>query len=102
MKIEPHRASRNLREIILFIGIQGGTYPRWYVGLTSDWENSLFTEHNVPQEDYRYIIRQCHSNVAARSVKEALLQLGCDCEIDGDDEKAVYVYAYIKRPMTNP
>jgi len=72
---------------------QGGTYRGWYVGITSDWEERLFTGHQVPRKDCWFIARLCHSNADARSVEEALLKLGCDGRGGGGDQTAVYVYA---------
>lgn len=81
---------------------QGSAYSTWYCGITSDWESRLFDQHKIPQEDYWFIVRQCHNDDDARNVEEALLKLGCDGAPGGGDQNTVYVYAYLKGNLTSP
>ena len=88
-------------EIVAFMKEQDRAYSDWYCGIASDPKDRLFREHNVSKDD-GWIYRQCTSDVTARAVEEALLELGCDGGRGGGDETTVYVYAYIKKVGTNP
>ena len=100
--MEPKGTQQVYDEIIAHIHKQGGAYSRWYCGIASDWNDRLFNDHQVPQKDYWYIVRQCYNDNDARSVEKALLDLGCDGGSGGGDYTTVYVYAYFKGTMTNP
>ncbi len=90
-------------EILAHIQAEGGESSSWYCGITSDWGDRLFNEHNVPRDDnHPYIASQCHNNDSARIVETNLLKLGCDGGKGGGDSKTVYVYAYLKGTKTNP
>ena len=89
-------------KIIAHINKQGGQPSSWYSGITSDWKQRLFDEHNVPRKEHWYITQQCHTDDAARAVESALLQFGCDGGAGGGDSTSVYVYAYLKGTMTTP
>ena len=88
--------------IVANINKQGGPYPEWYCGITSDLESRLFGDHKVPRDDYWRSFRKCHNDTDARAVETALVKLGCDGGSGGGDETSVYVYAYLKGTMTNP
>lgn len=89
-------------EMVAHIKKQAGPYSTWYAGITSDINQRLFTEHNVPKKDHWYCWRETVSSAAARSVEKALLELGCDGGTGGGDNSAVFVYAYLKTSVTNP
>lgn len=91
------------QEILAHIKSQGGRESSWYVGIASNWQARLFTDHNVPKQDVWYIARQCPDDASARSVEDALIQLGYDGGLGGGDKTTVFVYAYLKIPrVTNP
>lgn len=73
------------------------TFPfaDWYVGITNDPEERLFTGHNLDRED-KYIVRQCSSDDIAREIEQYFLNLGCDGGPGGGNETSVFVYAYKK------
>jgi hypothetical protein len=100
--MKPQDAKQVLNVIKAHIDEQGGPYRNWYCGITSDWEDRLFTEHNVPRKDYWRIARQCYKHEDARTVEKDLCELGCDGGPGGGDETTVYVYAYLKGTMTHP
>lgn len=77
-------------------------WPDWYVGVTSNWKERLFKQHNVPGKGDEAIFLECGSENDARAAERSLLALGCDGDEGGGDESSVYVYAYRKRPGTNP
>jgi len=89
-------------EILAHINKQSGSYPDWYCGIASNWVSRLLEDHKVPKEGHPYIARQCYTSDDARTVKNALLELGCDGAPRGGDKTSVYVYAYLKGTMTNP
>ena len=89
-------------DIIAHIKEQGGKYSDWYCGITSDIEDRLIDDHQVPKKGHWYIYRECVNVEAARSVERALIQRGCDGGTGGGDESSIYVYAYLKTSTTNP
>lgn len=89
-------------DILSHIREQGGAFPSWYCGVTSDIEDRLFGAHNVPKENHWFAFRQCISSDAARDVETAFLEHGCDGGEGGGDNSAVYVYAYLKTSITEP
>ena len=84
------------------ISKNGGGYPNWYCGITSNIEGRLFGYHQVPRQNYWRIFCDCISAEAARNVEGGLLGLGCDGGTGGGDEQSIYVYAYLKSAITNP
>lgn len=87
-------------EIQTFIRQRGKPYHAWYVGITDDPQRRLL-EHSVdPDGIYKWA--RCTSSEIARSVEEALLNLGCDGGPGGGDDLSDYVYAYLKTDSTNP
>jgi hypothetical protein len=80
-------------EILAHMKKQGGPYRSWYIGITSDVEKRLFIEHKVNKDGDWWIFRACQDNSKARSVEEALLQLGCDGGPGGGDRTSTHLYA---------
>ena len=89
-------------EILTHIQKQGGSFSKWYCGITENIQNRLFGDHNVPEEDHWYAYRQCTTSNAARDVEKAFLDHGYDGGTGGGDDDAVYVYVYLKTPITEP
>lgn len=87
--------------IIAHIREEGSAASTWYAGIASDWESRL-EDHNVATSEGWYIVRGCQSDAAARAVEKALIEYGCDGGSGGGDESAVWVYAYLKTPSTQP
>lgn len=86
-------------EIATHIASQSRVYSDWYCGITSDINERLFGNHNVTNG---YAFRECINHIAARAAEQALLNLGCDGGTGGGDENSVFVYAYLKTPVTRP
>ena len=91
-------------EIVAFIKSKGGAYSEWYCGIASNWEERLFSDHQIPSKAYKWWIVSdpCSNDTAARNAEKALQELGCDGEPGGGDETTIYVYAYLKGDMTKP
>ena len=87
-------------EIKAHIRTQGGTCGDWYVGVTSDIEQGLFDDHNVPSQNEWYICRQAFTPADAKGIQADLLGLGCDGGMKRRDDAAVFVFAYLKTPVT--
>ena len=81
-----------------FIREQGGSLSKWYVGITEEPKTRLQT-HKV--EDAWIYIR-ASSHIVAREIEEYFIRLGTDGGPGGGDEDAEYVYAYKKKPYTEP
>ena len=95
-------AQEAYNEIFAHIQKQGGSFSKWYCGITENIQNRLFGDHKVPKKDHWYVYRQCVNNNAARSVEKTLLDKGCDGGTGGGDDDADYVYAYLKTSLTEP
>jgi hypothetical protein len=80
----------------------GGTYPGWYVGVTADPKDRLFSQHNVQQKEDAWIFHQALSSDAARRVEQHFLDRGMDGGPGGGDGSSSYVYCYKKSSNTNP
>ncbi len=82
-------------ELNEYVGKRGGKYPAWYVGVTSDPKERLFTDHGV-KEGGGWFHRPCDSSADARAIEEYFLKTrGMDCA-------TYHVYAYEKRDHTDP
>ncbi len=88
-------------EIVAHIEKQSGKYETWYVDTTSDWKTTIFKEHKVPLKGYWWMVRLCYTPIAAKTVKEALVELGCRAGSNDDTGRnVVYVYAYLMSEVT--
>ena len=89
-------------QILAYLLTQGGDSASWYIGITADIERRLFVDHRVPPANHWYICRQAYCSAAAREAEQSLLALGFDGGLGAGDEDAVFVYAYLKTPLTQP
>ena len=88
-------------DIVAHIEKQSGKYETWYVDTTSDWKSTIFKEHKVPLKGYWWMVRMCYTPIAARTVKEALVDLGCKAGSNEDTGRnVIYVYAYLISEVT--
>ncbi|MCX6704603.1 MAG: hypothetical protein NTZ07_04145 [Candidatus Woesebacteria bacterium] len=82
-------------EIKGYIDRSSYSYSDWYVGIASDPEKRLFTDHRVQREGGWWIYRECFSDSAARTVEDYFVNiLGTKGDTGGGDTSSVYVYAY--------
>jgi hypothetical protein len=100
--MEPQSALDVYEAIVAHIRKQGGAHSSWYVGTTDDWQACLFEDHQVPRTHYWCAVHRCFLDFDARNVVNSLVNEGCDGPHFGNAENAVYVYAYLKGPMTSP
>jgi len=100
--MQPQSAQKVYELILAHIQKQGGPFSSWFVGITADWETSLFEDHRIPHDHYWCTVHKCYYDTDAKGVAYSLISLGCDSYEIGGNEDTVYVYAYLKGPMTNP
>lgn len=89
-------------EIVNYLATNFGTDQRtwWYIGITHDVEQRLFSDHNVRQTGKGWIWRKARNAEHARSAETLLLQRGHDGGSGGGDHTTSYVYAFRKDPST--
>jgi len=83
---------------------QGYTYSQCYVGITSNIQQRLHDEHNVPKrgEGGHWIYRTADTAAIARGVEQHFIEKGMDGGVGGS-RTAKIVYAYKKIPrVTKP
>lgn len=77
-------------------------YKDCYVGITSDVDSRLFSDHNVSKENGHWIYQSAFSDNAAREIEQHFLDKGMDGGSGGGDEDSKIVYVYKKTTTTNP
>jgi len=81
---------------------KGKLYSTCYVGITSDIEKRLFSDHNVSKENGHWIYRNASSHIVARRIEQYFIAKGMDGGGGGGDETSTIVYAYKKTSSTKP
>ncbi len=79
-----------------------GSNADWYVGITNDPKDRLFSEHGVDEQSGNWIHAPADTNQIARDVEKYFLDKGCDGGGGGGDNSSTKVYAYKKTQSTNP
>ncbi len=78
-------------------------YSSWYVGISKDARDRLFSDHKVNEKDAWWIYRQTSSTQIAREIEDYFVNtLDTDGGPGGGDEDADMVYAYWKENYTDP
>lgn len=67
---------------------------QWYVGITNDANNRLFTQHKVDQQGV-WAMYSCISHEVARQIERVLLSNGMRGGSGGGDESSLTVYVYL-------
>ena len=93
--MQTYTATQIVAEINSHI-IQSGSqyYKEWYCGITSDIEQRLHGDHNVPHQNHWFIWRKATSDDESRQAEATMLEKGCKGGGGGGDEDSVFVYAY--------
>jgi hypothetical protein len=90
-------------EIMLFILNRGSDFNEWFVGITDDPENQLFTFHKVNKFEDPWIYKKAKSLKDANLVRKIFrLTKKTDGGSDSNNNDAVFVYAYKKSTLTIP
>ena len=83
-----------IREIEKYISENGGEYPDWYIGVTSNPDDRLFNAHRVAKNGV-WIYCPCTNSEIARSIEDYFLgEQGTMGGPGGGDDNATFVYAY--------
>ncbi len=86
---------RIYNRIVDFIRKCGSPFSKWNVGITSDPEARLFTEHNVSKKNGSWIYEDAETADTARAVEKFIIEEhGTQGGTGGGDELSTYVYAY--------
>lgn len=85
-----------------YIYLNSGIYREWYIGVTADPDQRLFTDHNVDKQNDKWTHAPAENNEVARSVEKYFLDLGCDGGTGGGDYTSKTAYAYKKNTHTKP
>jgi hypothetical protein len=81
---------------------EGGTPFEWYVGITNNPEDALFSRHNVSRLSGKWIYDACFNNQSARNVESYFINtIKTDGGPGGGDTYSLYVYAYRKTTSTS-
>lgn len=92
-----------INDIKAHIKKRGSPYSSWYVGISKDARDRLFSGHKVKEKDDYWIYRQAGSTQTAREIEDYFVNtLGTDGGPGGGDEDADMVYAYKKENYTDP
>ena len=84
-----------IKEIDEHIRKEKSGYPHWYVGITADPKQRLFSDHNVSKENAWWIYREAFSDTDARVIENFFLeQKGTQGGPGGGDSTSRFVYAY--------
>jgi hypothetical protein len=82
--------------IVKYINSVDTSYSKWYVGIASDPEKKLFTEHNVSKESGHWIFKDAESEDLARYVEKHIKNnYGTKGGKSGGDETSTSVYAFL-------
>ncbi len=83
-----------ISDIKSHVANNGSGYSQWYVGITTDPKQRLFTDHAVKEKGDTWIYRKCASSDVARAVEKYFLAQGMKGGSGGGDDNSDYVYAY--------
>lgn len=90
-----------IADIKTYINNLTSKYSDWYVGIASDPQKRLFTDHTVNKDSDLWIYRECATSDIAREVEEYFVNtLKTDGGPGGGDYSTKYVYAYKKSTQT--
>ncbi len=97
----------NAQEIINDLTDYANQYPgtsnsQWYVGIASDVDARLFSDHNVIKDGGDWAHAPADTSAIARSVEQHFLGHGFDGGPGGGDSSTMTVYIYIKTSSTDP
>lgn len=88
-------------DIVKHIENSGGLFSSWYVDISPNPSEKLFSVHKVNKGNSLWIVKDTASERSARSIKKFII---AEFNTDGGtkDEAGKYIYAYRKTAATNP
>lgn len=78
----------------------GGHVSNWYVGVSGNARDRLFSGPGVSETGDSWIYRQAPNSTIARAIEDYFLRQGMDGGPGGGDHTCTYVYAYRKTAYT--
>lgn len=89
-----------VNDILVYVDECGWGKYGWYVGIATDIEKRLFSDHNVNKESEPWIYKLTNSENEARETEKELLARLSFKGGPGGGDKPLYVYAYKITPDT--
>jgi len=81
----------------------GEDYTNWYVGITNNPMDMLYTKHKVEEKaDELWIAQLTSSYQIAKEIEEHFVKLGAKSVTVAEDETAKWIYAYKATEYTSP
>lgn len=80
----------------------GGTFAEWYVGITANPKQRLFTEHRLRSNGDAWIARRAVDDLQANEVQEYFKSVRKTQGGSKGGLQDVYVYAYKMKSHTKP
>jgi len=78
-----------------------GSNPNtWYVGIAENIRKKLFEDHQVSEQNGKWIYRALESNADAMEIKKHLVALGLKGD-NNDDENGNIIFAFEKPDLGN-
>ena len=75
-------------------------YSDFYIGITSDVEQRMFKEHNVPKNNAWWIYRTAKNHDIAQKFEKHFLNHGMRGDNKGENTTGNIVYCYAVSPTT--
>jgi hypothetical protein len=92
-----------IRDILSFMRKHGGPSYSWYVGISRDAKEALFSNHKVSVERGIWIWKATDNPKAAQAVEDYFVEnFYSDGALCGRDILSTQVYAYKKAVDTDP
>ena len=76
-------------------------YKDWYIGITSDIQERLFSQHKIDPAGM-YIMFDAGDEETAIDIKNYFIQLGSKGTTGDSDSSSTIVYAYLMTEETDP
>ena len=94
-KEEIAEGKKIIADIKAYIEECGGNYSGWYVGITGNIDQRLFTDHNVDKYKDNWCYKETTSSDLARAIEKYFIENhATQGGPGGGDDDSVYVYAY--------
>jgi hypothetical protein len=82
--------------IMNHINSTGISYNRWYVGIATSPRTRLFTDHNVSEQNDKWVYKDAGTDTVARQVEEYIINTHkTQGDTGGGDKSTTFVYAYV-------
>ena len=86
--------NKALQATLNYINTNGGLLHEWYVGITGNVEQRLFSDHAVDKQFGQWVHCTLSSSTDARNLEAHMLRQGCKGDVGGGDDNANIMYCY--------